>query len=45
MVVEDNINQLKRTFFKHKCIYARNFSFYQKVKRRSTIKHPATKNT
>jgi len=45
IVVEVNINQLKRLFFKQKSIYARNFSFYQKVKRRSTIKHPATCNT
>ena len=45
IIVEDNISQLKRLFFKQKSIYARNFSFYQKVKRRSSIKHPDTRNT
>ena len=45
IIVEDNISQLKRLFFKQKSIYARNFSFYQKVKRRSSIKHPVTRNT
>lgn len=38
IVVEVNINQLKRLFFKQKSICAHNFSFYQKVKRRSSIK-------
>jgi hypothetical protein len=45
IVVEDNIPQLKRLFFKQKSIYARNFSFYQKVKRRLSIKHPVTHTT
>lgn len=45
IVAEVNIHQLKRLFFKQKSIYARNFSFYQKVKRRSSIKHPVTRNT
>lgn len=45
IVAEVNTHQLKRLFFKQNIIYARNFSFYQKVKRRSSIKHPATHNT
>jgi hypothetical protein len=45
IVLEDNIPQLKRLFFNQQSIYARNFSFYQKVKRRLSIKHPVTHTT
>lgn len=45
IVVEDNIPQLKRLFFNQKSIYAGNFSFYQKVKCRLSIKHSVTHTT
>ena len=45
IVVEDNIPQLKRLFFNQQSIYARNFSFYQKVKCRLGIKHSVTQAT
>lgn len=45
IVVEVNINQLKRLFFKQKSICAHNFSFYQKVKRRSSVKLSVIRNT
>ena len=45
IVLKDNIPQFKRLFFNQKSIYAGNFSFYQKVKRRLSIKHSVTHTT
>ncbi|RWS64718.1 hypothetical protein DN597_24260 [Enterobacter cloacae] len=45
IALEDNIHQLKRLFFNQQSIYAGNFSFYQKVKCRLSIKHSVTHTT